>query len=103
MPKEGGLAATRVLWNRVRRAYLIGDAADQFADELGDAVPHEHGGTLEVAVAAASDAARRDGGGVVLLSPACASFDQFRNFEERGEAFRAAVSELLGVPAEVGA
>lgn len=103
VPKEGGLAATRVLWNRVRRAYLIGDAADQFADELGDAVPHEHGGTLEVAVAAASDAARRDGGGVVLLSPACASFDQFRNFEERGEAFRAAVSELLGVPAEVGA
>ena len=103
LPKEGGLDATRSLWTRVRRAFLIGDAADQFADELGDAVPHEHCGTLEVAVAAAAAAAQRDGGGVVLLSPACASFDQFRNFEERGDAFRAAVEEELGMVAEVRA
>ncbi len=103
LPKEGGLDATRTLWSRVRRAFLIGEAADRFADELGDAVPHEHCGTLAVAVAAAAAAAQRDGGGVVLFSPACASFDQFRNFEERGEAFRAAVVEELGPVAEASA
>ena len=101
--KKAGSPRRVLLSNRVRRAFLIGEAADQFADELGDAVPHEHCGTLAVAVSSAAAAAQSDGGGVVLLSPACASFDQFRNFEERGEAFRAAVEEELGMVAEASA
>jgi UDP-N-acetylmuramoylalanine--D-glutamate ligase len=80
----------------LRRAYLIGEAAAQFARTLDGHVPYETSGTLEVAVAsAARDAARSDvPSPVVLLSPACASYDQFRDFEQRGEAFRAAVTRL---------
>ena len=74
-------------------AYVIGESADEMALALTDAgVPVERAGTLEVALAAASAvAAPRD---VVLLSPACASFDQFRDFEARGDAFRALVEAL---------
>ncbi|MEX2296322.1 MAG: UDP-N-acetylmuramoyl-L-alanine--D-glutamate ligase [Dongiaceae bacterium] len=96
LPKEGGLTATEPFWGPVRRAFLIGTAADAFAAALDGRVPYEQSGTLDVAVAAAYDAARRDGGpAVVLLSPACASFDQFANFEARGDAFRDAVATLL--------
>jgi len=69
--------------------YLIGEAAERLASDLEGAVPLRRCGTLEAAVAEASAAARP--GEVVLLSPACASFDCFRDYEERGERFRALV------------
>jgi len=77
----------------VAAVYLIGETAPALADALGAAgVPYRHCGTLGAAVSEADRAARP--GEVVLLSPACASFDQFANFEERGEAFRALVRRL---------
>ncbi|WAC28840.1 UDP-N-acetylmuramoyl-L-alanine--D-glutamate ligase [Ancylobacter sp. SL191] len=95
-PKEGGIAPLAPLFPRVKKAYLIGVAAEDFAATLGDGVPHEMSGTLEVAVASAARDAANAGldHAVVLLSPACASFDQFRNFEVRGDAFRALVAAL---------
>jgi UDP-N-acetylmuramoylalanine--D-glutamate ligase len=97
-PKEGGIESLARHFPRVRKAYLIGEAASAFAATLGDKVPYEMSGTLDVAVAsAAADAARSQASApVVLLSPACASFDQFRDFEARGDAFRALVAKLAG-------
>ena len=99
LPKEGGIESLRGFFPRIARAYLIGEAAPAFSATLGDAVPYEISGTLAAAVEhAAADAARDDSGEVVvLLSPACASFDQFRNFEVRGEAFRQAAQTIDGV------
>jgi UDP-N-acetylmuramoylalanine--D-glutamate ligase len=77
---------------RVRAALLIGESAPKLEAALAGAVPSEHLGTLEAAVARASVLARP--GDVVLLSPACASFDQFRSYAHRGECFRAAVQAL---------
>ena len=97
LPKQGGIEALRSFFPRIAKAYLIGEAAPAFAATIGDAAPYEISGTLTAAVEhAASDAAADPTCGevVVLLSPACASFDQFKNFEVRGEAFRAAVAEL---------
>jgi len=75
------------------RAYLIGELAGELAAALGAAgVPFEHSGDLATAVRAAAAAARP--GEIVLLSPASASYDQFRNFEERGDIFRRLVEEL---------
>ena len=98
-PKTGGIEGLRSFFPRIRKAYLIGEAADQFATTLTDAVPHEITGTLEKALAAAArDAATSSAHEpVVLLSPACASFDQYRNFEVRGDAFRALVHALPGL------
>ena len=77
------------------RAYLIGETAGELADALDRAgVPYERCGDLPAAVAAAAAAARP--GEVVLLSPACASYDQFRDFEQRGEEFRRLVQNLSG-------
>ena len=75
------------------RAYLIGESADQIADALSaEDVPYDRAGNLAVALhAAASEAVPTD---VVLLSPACASFDQFESFEARGDEFRRIVEEL---------
>ncbi len=97
--KAGGIEPLRPLFPRVARSYLIGQAADQFAQTLGTSIPVEKCGTLESAVAAAlRDAcAEKRPGAVVLLSPACASFDQYPNFEVRGDAFVKAVSRLPGV------
>ena len=88
--KDGGIEPLRPLFSRVRKAYLIGAAADDFARSLGDAIPHEQCGALDVAIErAAQDALSCDAREpVVLLSPACASYDQFPNFEMRGNAFR---------------
>ncbi len=96
-PKEGGIESLRPLFGNVARAYLIGEATEQFAKSLGGAALFERSGTLiEATGAAARDALRSSAAEpVVLLSPACASFDQFANFEARGDAFRAAVAELL--------
>jgi UDP-N-acetylmuramoylalanine--D-glutamate ligase len=98
-PKTGGIESLRSFFPRIRKAYLIGEAAEPFAATLGTEVPHEIAGTLETAVsAAARDAAASSAAEpVVLLSPACASFDQYRNFEVRGDAFRTLVQALPGV------
>ena len=102
VPKAGGIEDLRDLFPRVTRAYLIGQAAPEFAATLGD-TPHVILGTMEAAVAAASaDAAAAGGEQVVLLSPACASFDQYPDFEARGEAFRAAVLNLGATPSVHG-
>jgi UDP-N-acetylmuramoylalanine--D-glutamate ligase len=101
LAKAGGIEPLAPYFPRVRRAYLIGDAAPGFAATLArEGVPHAVCGTLEAAVdAAAADAARAgDPRRVVLLSPACASFDQFANFEARGERFR----ELVAARARTG-
>ena len=98
VPKAGGIADLADLFPRIAKAYLIGDAADAFAATLAD-TPHVMARTLDAAVAAATaDAASAGGDQIVLLSPACASFDQFKDFEARGEAFRAAVLALGAVP-----
>lgn len=96
--KEGGIADLKRLFPRVRRAFLIGQAAASFAMTLEGEVACEVSGDLATAVQAAYDAARRDGGGTVLLSPACASFDQFASFEARGDAFRALVEAIPAEP-----
>lgn len=95
-PKAGGIAALESHFPRIRKAYLIGEAADAFAETLKGKVEVVMSGTLDAAVAAAAeDAAQSDKPApVVLLSPACASFDQFRDFEQRGDAFREAVAKL---------
>ena len=90
LPKEGGIASLEKFFPRIRKAYLIGEAANDFAATLEGKAPHIVAGTMEQALAlAARDAAEADfAEPVVLLSPACASFDQFRNFEVRGDTFR---------------
>jgi UDP-N-acetylmuramoylalanine--D-glutamate ligase len=97
-PKSGGITSLTEYFPRIRKAYLIGEAAADFSRTLGDAVPHVVSGTLEAAVeeAARDAAASRLRDPVVLLSPACASFDQFRNFEARGARFRELVEALPG-------
>ncbi|MBO0902590.1 UDP-N-acetylmuramoyl-L-alanine--D-glutamate ligase [Jiella sonneratiae] len=98
LPKEGGIASLKPFFPRIAKAYLIGEAAPAFAATLGERIPYEISGTLAVAVErAAADAKAAGEDAVVLLSPACASFDQFRNFEVRGDAFRAAVAALPDV------
>jgi UDP-N-acetylmuramoylalanine--D-glutamate ligase len=84
---------------RIRKAYLIGEAASEFAATLSTGVPHEISQTLDVAVENAARDAEASGLAepVVLLSPACASFDQYRNFEIRGARFRDLVTALPGV------
>jgi UDP-N-acetylmuramoylalanine--D-glutamate ligase len=98
-PKQGGITSLTGYFPRIRKAYLIGEAAEEFAGTLGEGVPHEISATLDVAVAHAAHDATASGiaDPVVLLSPACASFDQFRNFEIRGAAFRDLVNALPGV------
>ncbi|MGY2050970.1 UDP-N-acetylmuramoyl-L-alanine--D-glutamate ligase [Methylobacterium sp. JK268] len=101
-PKEGGIESLRGYFPRIARAYLIGAASDAFAATLDGHAPYALCGTLDRAVAQAAEDAAREGeaqGGeaVVLLSPACASYDQFRSFEDRGDRFRALVRALPGL------
>ena len=103
-PKEGGIDAARPYLDRVRHAYLIGEAANDFAGILKTRVPVTLSGDLSNAVGEARENALSEtgDGAVVLLSPACASFDQFDNFESRGNAFRDLVEALPGVRRNVG-
>ena len=96
LAKEGGIEGLRHLFANVEKAYLIGEAAPEFAATLGNEVPFEISQTIELAVKRAAEDAASEGNAnpVVLLSPACASFDQFANFELRGEAFRQVVNDL---------
>ncbi|EJF89067.1 UDP-N-acetylmuramoyl-L-alanine--D-glutamate ligase [Bartonella tamiae] len=101
--KEGGISALKDFFPKIKKAYLIGDAADDFAKTIGDAFAVSKSKTLEKAVhEAAKDAAfdstqglfGENGEGVVLLSPASASYDQFKNYGARGDAFITLVNEL---------
>lgn len=94
--KEGGLAGLETFYPRIRKAFLIGDAANAFAAQLDGLVTYELCGDLATATQAARRAAEASKltGPAVLLSPACASFDQFNNFEHRGDVFRAIVEAM---------
>ena len=95
-PKDGGIESLAAFFPRIRKAYLIGEAASQFARTLDGKAPYIMSGTLDAAVAsAATDAAASAAPApVVLLSPACASYDQFKDFEQRGDVFRDLVARL---------
>jgi UDP-N-acetylmuramoylalanine--D-glutamate ligase len=101
-PKEGGIAPLAPHFPRIAKAYLIGMAAEDFARTLDGQVPYERCGTLDKAVAAAA----RDASAstavepVVLLSPASASYDQFRSYGHRGDVFRALVADLIAEQGE---
>jgi UDP-N-acetylmuramoylalanine--D-glutamate ligase len=93
MGKDGGIAALKPMLGSVVKAYLIGHSARDFALQIGE-TPHEICETMERAVARAAEEA--EAGEVVLLAPAAASFDQYPNFEKRGEDFTAQVKALIG-------
>jgi UDP-N-acetylmuramoylalanine--D-glutamate ligase len=96
--KEGGIADLAPYFPGIVKAYLVGAATETFAATLQGKVTFERCGTLDVAVTmAARDAATHPSAQpIVLLSPACASYDQFRSFEHRGDVFRDLVSKLPG-------
>jgi UDP-N-acetylmuramoylalanine--D-glutamate ligase len=98
--KETGLDGLEPFYPRIAHAFLIGEASERFAATLEGRVPSSKCGTMAGAVAAAHRQAQdeRKPGAVVLLSPAAASFDQFANFEERGEVFRKLVEALCVGP-----
>jgi UDP-N-acetylmuramoylalanine--D-glutamate ligase len=101
-PKEGGINTLKPFFPRIAKAYLIGEASEEFAATLGGKVAFERCDTLDVALAAATrDAGASAAAGrpepVVLLSPACASYDQYPNFEVRGDRFRTLVAALPGI------
>lgn len=95
--KEGGIEPLKPLFPKVTKAYLIGEASELFANTIGDAIPYEFCGTLDQAVDRATRDAEQSSSEapIVLLSPACASFDQFPDFEKRGDKFRELVRAKL--------
>ena len=97
--KQGGVTSLSEYFPRIVRAYLIGESEDDFATQLTGHVDFARCGTLEIAAAAAArDAAASNGlEPIVLLAPACASFDQYASFEARGDHFREIVAALPGV------
>jgi UDP-N-acetylmuramoylalanine--D-glutamate ligase len=97
-PKEGGITSLGPWFKNIVHAFLIGEAESDFAQTLEGHVPYTRCGDLAAALARASEAARAGGrpSPVVLLSPACASFDQWENFEARGEGFKKLVAGLSG-------
>jgi UDP-N-acetylmuramoylalanine--D-glutamate ligase len=97
--KTGGIEPLAPLFPRITKAYLIGTAAPEFAKTLDGKVPPVISETLANAVSQALADASNDkkGNPVILLSPACASFDQYKNFEIRGDAFVQLVASMPGV------
>ncbi|RFB79613.1 UDP-N-acetylmuramoyl-L-alanine--D-glutamate ligase [Methylovirgula sp. 4M-Z18] len=95
--KEGGIASLEPLFGRIAKTYLIGAATDEFAATLQGKVPFEKCGMLDRAVRRATQDAAQSlaAESVVLLSPACASYDQYPNFEVRGDRFRDLVRDIL--------
>ncbi|WP_203291965.1 UDP-N-acetylmuramoyl-L-alanine--D-glutamate ligase [Maricaulis parjimensis] len=100
--KAGGLKPAMIAKDRIAKAYLIGEAEERFAQELDGVLPYERCGDLETALkAAARDAWDSElPEEVVLLSPACASFDQYQSYEARGDSFRDLVHALTAEMAE---
>jgi UDP-N-acetylmuramoylalanine--D-glutamate ligase len=96
--KEGGVAPLAPWFKRIRHAFLIGEATELFAGQLEGKVAFSRCGDLKSALDAAHELARREakGAAVVLLSPACASWDQWKSYEHRGDAFRAMARALPG-------
>ncbi|WP_435418318.1 UDP-N-acetylmuramoyl-L-alanine--D-glutamate ligase [Parerythrobacter aurantius] len=94
LPKEDGLGATEAHLANVKAAYTIGEAGPRFAELLEGRVPVDRSELVDAAVRRAMRVAVP--GDVILLSPACASFDQFKDFERRGEHFRQIVAALTG-------
>ena len=96
--KEGGVAPLAPWFERIRHAFLIGEATELFAGQLEGKLAYTRCGNLKSALDAAHERAQRDAGGpaVVLLSPACASWDQWKSYEHRGDAFRAMARALPG-------
>jgi len=96
--KEGGILPLQPYFERIEKAYLIGEAADDFAKTLKGRIAYVISKTLEAAVEQAAHDAQASALAepCVLLSPACASFDQFKNFERRGAQFRFLVEALSG-------
>jgi UDP-N-acetylmuramoylalanine--D-glutamate ligase len=93
--KTDGIESLQPYFPHIKKAYLIGDSKDRFAKDLCGKVNFEKVGTLEAAVCCAYNDAKSEENAVVLLSPACASFDQFKDFEHRGNEFIKFVKELL--------
>ncbi len=100
--KEGGVAPLASYFDRIRHAFLIGEATELFAGQLEGKLPYSRCGDLQSALDAAHVLAQREAQGegkgpaVVLLSPACASWDQWKSYEHRGDAFRAMARALPG-------
>lgn len=97
-PKQGGLEGLEIFKDKIIKTYVIGEAAEEFAKWLSaHGFDYEVNHTLDKATTAAhKDALNYDGDAVVMLSPACASWDQFKSFEGRGDAFADIVKELAG-------
>jgi UDP-N-acetylmuramoylalanine--D-glutamate ligase len=96
-PKEGGIASLEAFAPNIAHAFLIGEAEEAFSKTLTGRVAYTRSGTLARAFEAAAEKAfeEKKPGAVVLLSPACASFDQWKSFEERGDAFCTLAEKLL--------
>ncbi len=95
--KSDGIEPLRPLFSKVRKAYLIGEAQAAFAHSISSDAPSQKCGSLDAAIEAAFKDAKAAGdeNPVVLLSPACASFDQYADFEQRGDAFRNKVRAMI--------
>ena len=96
--KSDGIDPLNGFFPQIVKAYLVGEAQDRFAATLEGKLPHVRAETIERATRLATQDALADGrpGATVLLSPACASWDQFTSFEARGDAFKRVVADLIG-------